>query len=418
MAHDTAMNITSKIVALSSAVAFALQIALALLMLRYFSPEEVGMFSVISQIGFFWTTLALAQAPLRLLANHGTSVYEDARAAWLSSMQRFVWLFPVTAVAVWWSNLSFLSALLWTLLLSLFQLTWMLAQSMRLRMVGTWAHVLARVLPPFISLLVTFFTVHMQWNGPSLLLAALMGYAAGAFFITPAFFSSCRLKKTIHIHSKNALSFITSKFNSTAPSSLTTSDERSTQLRMVHSLIDALLATALLVIWQRQFGIQETGWLAAPLRVMGFIPAVIHMAWAQVLLAQHQPSRMNPAFVGLAGFSFVAFIGVSCLLALNMGLISHDWNGVKTYLWMLVIWQGCACMTAAYSHRPFQTNQSINYSLTCIAVSIAQLLVLLVPVIFNFQLTPHLFFSWFAIVSICGSLVLFFALKKFNNSKY
>ena len=45
------MNITSKIVALSSAVAFALQIALALLMLRYFSPEEVDMFSVISQIG-------------------------------------------------------------------------------------------------------------------------------------------------------------------------------------------------------------------------------------------------------------------------------------------------------------------------------------------------------------------------------
>jgi len=50
-----------------------------LLMLRYFSPEEVGMFSVISQIGFFWTTLALAQTPLRLLANHGVSVFEDAR---------------------------------------------------------------------------------------------------------------------------------------------------------------------------------------------------------------------------------------------------------------------------------------------------------------------------------------------------
>jgi hypothetical protein len=41
------MNITSKIVALSSAVAFALQTTLALLMLRYFSPEEVGIFSVI-----------------------------------------------------------------------------------------------------------------------------------------------------------------------------------------------------------------------------------------------------------------------------------------------------------------------------------------------------------------------------------
>ena len=64
MANHIAMNPTSKIVALSSVVAFALQIALALLMLSYFSPEEVGMFSVISQIGVFWTTLALAQMPL------------------------------------------------------------------------------------------------------------------------------------------------------------------------------------------------------------------------------------------------------------------------------------------------------------------------------------------------------------------
>jgi hypothetical protein len=180
---------------------------------------------------------------------------------------------------------------------------------------------------------------------------------------------------------------------------------------MMHAFIDALLATALLVIWQHRFGAQETGWLAAPLRIMGFIPSVIHMAWAQVLLAQHQPSRMNPALLGLAGFSFVALIGVSCLFALNIGLISHDWNGVRTYLCMLVMWQGFACMTAAYSHRPFQTHESISYSITCMAISIAQFLVLVVPVTFNFQPTPHLFFSWFAIVSVCGLSVLFFRLK-------
>jgi hypothetical protein len=135
------------------------------------------------------------------------------------------------------------------------------------------------------------------------------------------------------------------------------------------------------------------------------------MAWAQVLLAQHQQSRMNPTIVGLAGFSFVAFIGVSCSLALNIGWINHDWQGAKTYLLMLALWQGFACMTAAYSHRPFQSNESIGYSLTCISVSIAQFLVLVVPVTFNFQPTPHLFFSWFAIVSICGLSVLFFRLK-------
>ncbi len=53
---------TSRVVALSSAVAFATQVAFALLMLRLFTPQEVGEFSVISQIGFFWMTLALAQA--------------------------------------------------------------------------------------------------------------------------------------------------------------------------------------------------------------------------------------------------------------------------------------------------------------------------------------------------------------------
>jgi hypothetical protein len=120
---------------------------------------------------------------------------------------------------------------------------------------------------------------------------------------------------------------------------------------------------------------------------------------------------MNSALVGLAGFSFVALIGASCFVALNVGWISYDWQGVKTYLLMLVMWQGFACMTAAYSHRPFQANESNGYSFTCISVSIAQFLVLVVPVTFNFQPTPHLFFSWFAIVSVCGLSVLFFRLK-------
>ena len=407
------MNITSKIVALSSALAFALQIALALLMLRYFSPEEVGTFTVISQIGFFWTTLALAQTPLRLLANQGFSVYEDVISAWLSSIQRFVLLLPISAFAVWWSGLPFVSALLWTFLLSLFQLTWMLAQSMRLRMVGTWGHVLARVLPTFTSLLVTFVTVKMQFYGQSLLIAALTGYATGAFVIAPAFFSRFQFltKKSIHIHSIITQSFNTFKDVFPTSPSLKTFDARPTWLRMVHTFIDALLSTALLIIWQRQFGSQETGWLAAPLRVMGFIPATIHLAWAQVLLAQHRHPFMNPTIVGLVGFSFVAFIGFSCFLAIKIGWISHDWHGIQTYLLMLVLWQGCACMVAAHSHSPFQTNQSVSYSTTCIAISVIQFLILLIPAILNCQLTPHLFFSLFVLVSIIGFLFLFLRLK-------
>jgi hypothetical protein len=372
-------------------------------MLRYFSPEEVGMFSVISQIGFFWTTLALAQTPLRLLANDGISVFDDVRAAWLSSIQRFLWLLPVTAVAVWWSGLSFVSALLWTFLLSICQLTWLLAQSMRLRMRGTLGHVITRVLPPFISLLFTFFAVHMQWHGTSLLFAALLGYATGAISILPSFFSTFRYlsKQSLHIDSSNT-------------KSITKLDVRPTWLRMSHSLIDALLATSLLVIWQRQFGAQETGWLAAPLRVMGFIPAVIHMAWAQVLLTQQQKPRIKSTLVGIAGFSFVAFIGVSSFLALNLGLISHNWHGVKTYIWMLVLWQGCACMNAAFSHLPFQTKQSVSYSLTCIVITIPQFLILLVPVFLNYELSPHLLFKIFVITSLFGYLLLLLVILKKN----
>ena len=50
---------TSRTIALASLVAFATQVAFALLMLRMFTPQEVGEFSVISQIGFFWMLVGI-----------------------------------------------------------------------------------------------------------------------------------------------------------------------------------------------------------------------------------------------------------------------------------------------------------------------------------------------------------------------
>ena len=414
MADDIAMNITSKIVALSSAVAFALQIALALLMLRYFSPEEVGTFSVISQIGFFWTTLALAQAPLQLLANHGVSVFDDARQAWFSSLKRFVWLLPVASIAVWLSGLSFLNGMFWTLLLSLCQFTWMLAQSMRLRMDGAWAHVRLRVLPPLITLLVTYYAEQEQWSGPSLLLAALSGYAIGTLGLAPAFLSKFQLRseQSIYKFSNNTCPFTVTKEITFSASLATSSDTRPTWLRMLHSLMDALLATALLVIWQRQFGAQETGWLAAPLRILGFVPAVIHMAWAQVLIAQHQKTYINPGLVGLAGFFSASLIGAISHLAFYFNWIDNDWKGIYSYLWMLILWQGSACMTAAYSHRPFQTKKTARYSMTCIGITFVQLLTLTAPVFFNYNLSPQIHFNFFVLSSVISSLFMLFLLKK------
>jgi len=413
MAHDIAMNITSKIVALSSAVAFALQIALALLMLRYFSPEEVGMFSVISQIGFFWTTLALAQAPLRLLANHGASVFDDARQAWVSSLQRFVWLSPVASLAVWWSGLSFVNALLWALLLSLFQLTWMLAQSMRLRMAGVWAQAGVRVLPPLMALLVAVAAVFMQWSGPALLAAALLGYAVGAAWLLPSLLAHWQAKFESVSTTPDEVAVLSAiQDPSHVAIASISGDNRSATLRMAHTLADALLATAIVVVWQRMYGAQETGWMAAPLRVMGFVPAVVHMAWAQVLLAQPQHARTNPLWVGLAGFASVALLGAGCAAALDFGWLGDQWQGVWLCLLPLVVWQGSACLVAAFSHRPFETKNARSYSWACIGITILQSIVLLAPVLTNMPLISSSHLVWFASVSAISYCTLFLWLRK------
>jgi len=384
--------------------------------LRYFSPEEVGMFSVISQIGFFWTTLALAQTPLRLLANHGASVFDDARQAWVSSLQRFVWLSPVAALAVWWSGLSFVNALLWALLLSLFQLTWMLAQSMRLRMSGVWAQAGVRVLPPLMALLVAVAAVFMQWSGPALLAAALLGYSVGAAWLLPSLLANWQAKFVNVSTEPNEVALSSALHD---PSRLVIApvygDNRSATLRMAHTLTDALLATAIVVVWQRLYGAQETGWMAAPLRVMGFLPAVVHMAWAQVMLAQPQHARTNPLWVGLAGFACVALLGVGCAVVLEMGWLDMKWQGVRPYLLPLVVWQGSACVAAAFSHLPFQNLNARRYSWVCMGVAGLQIAALLVAFPLGIQLAAESFINWFACISSIGLLSICYWLSQMRR---
>jgi hypothetical protein len=420
VANNIAMNITSKIVALSSAVAFALQIALALLMLRYFSPEEVGVFSVISQIGFFWTTLALAQTPLRLLANHGASVFDDARQAWVSSLKRFVWLLPFAALAVWWSGLSFVNALLWALLLSLCQLTWMLAQCMRLRMKGVWAQAGVRVLPPMMALLVAVAAVFMQWSGPALLAAALLGYGVGAAWLLPSLLAYWQAKFDSVSTTPDEVAVLSAiQDPSHVAIAPVDGDNRSATLRMAHTLADALLATAIVVVWQRMYGAQETGWMAAPLRLMGFMPAVVHMAWVQVLLAQPQHARTNPLLVGLAGFASVALLGAGCAVALEFGWLGEQWQGVWPYLLPLVLWQGSACLAAAFSHLPFESQNARRYSWVCIGVAGMQCSALLAPVLFLSNYSAKFHVDFFGIISsiIIAILAVYLRTSRKNQIK-
>jgi len=292
--------------------------------------------------------------------------------------------------------LSFVNALLWALLLSLCQLTWMLAQSMRLRMVGVLEQVCVRVLPPLIAMLIAVAAVFMQWSGPALLAATLLGYAAGAAWVLPAFFASCSNPQD----------------PSPAPITSRSGDTRSAALRMTHTLADALLLTAIVVMWQRMYGEQETGWMSAALRVMGFVPAVVHMAWAQVLLAQPQHTRAKPLWIGLGGVFCVLMLGITCAIAIELEWFGKNWHGICPYLLPLVLWQGCSCLTAAYSYRPFETQKEKKFSLICILVAIIQSIVLSFSLFTNSHANPSLHFYWFCTVSSTCLFIVFLWLRQ------
>jgi uncharacterized membrane protein YqaE (UPF0057 family) len=383
---------TSRVVALSSAVAFATQVVFALLMLRLFTPQEVGEFSVISQIGFFWMTLALAQAPLGLLANQHLPAHIAAQRAWRASALRGVCLLPVAALAVWLSQLSIWPALLWALLLAFCQMSWMLAQSFTLRVGSAWQQAAVRVLPPVTAattaLTAALLGASISWNGPTLVLSALLGYAVGAAWLAPAL-----------------RSYGASRGDTSQATSPHQSDPRSAKLRMAHTLLDALLATAIIVVWQRLYGAEETGWMSALLRVLGFLPAVVHIAWAQVALAHGQHNK-NSWWLGLGAFACVIVLGLSCAVALYLEWLDPRWSGVWPYIAPLVLWQGSACLSAAFSHRPFQTRSTSAYSWACMVLGVLQAIALLAPMGFAQPIDAQQHMAAFAFLSSFGLLGL------------
>ena len=397
---------TSRVVALSSALAFATQVAFALLMLRLFTPQEVGEFLVISQIGFFWMTLALAQAPLGMLANQHLPAHIAAQHAWRASALRGLALLPIAALTMWFSQLNPWPALLWALLLAFCQMAWMLAQSLTLRVGSAWQQAAVRVLPPFTAatsaLTVGLVGASVGWSGPILVVSAILGYAVGAAWLVPAL---CTCDAHESVSSSTA-----SKPEAFAASNTQQSDPRSATLRIAHTLVDALLATAIIVVWQRLYGAEETGWMSALLRVLGFLPAVVHMAWAQVVLAKGQrtDSRISvmasPWWLGLCAFACVIVLGLSCAVALYQEWLDPRWSGVWHYIAPLVLWNGSACMSAAFSHRPFQTESAGAYSWACMTLGALQATVLFMPMGLAHSLGAEQHMAAFALVSCLGLL--------------
>jgi len=383
----------SAIVALASLMAFGTQVVFALLMLHLFSPTEVGEFSLLSQIGFFWMTLALAQAPLRLLANAHISLGASLREAVHTSLQRGLCLLPLTLLALWFSDVPLWPAILWITLLALFQMGWMLAQSLTLRTTNPWHKALVRVLPPLTAASAAWVGATLQSTAPTLVLSAIGGYLVGAGFLVPLWVTTS---------------------DETPPTPIpepAQADKRSTGLRLMHTLTDALLATALMVVWQRLYGAQETGWMSALLRVLGFVPALVHMAWAQVLLAERAatPSRSSPLTPGrlaLGAFCAVALLAFFCAMALQQHWLDARWRGIGSYLVALALWQGCACLSAAFSHRPFQTGRAAHYSWACITLTATQASVLLAPLAWDTSWSASHHMLAYALTSAVGLIGL------------
>lgn len=346
----------------------------ALFLLGLFEPQAVGVFSVIAQVAFGWATVALAQSPVSLLANQHLPALPAARLALQSSLRRWLWLAPAAALAVSWAGRggqSWLAALAWASALALMQMGWLLAQSLSLRIHAPMSIAVVRMLPPVLAAMLTgMLALGLDWrSSDALTTAALAGYAAGALWLMPALQSA-----PAPSHSVAAV----------------LTDGRSERLKFIHTLSDVAVATALAAHWSLIYGAAQAGALLIVLRVMGFIPALLSTAWAQVVLSRplaQQPSSLLPA---LAGAGAVLAAGLLMALALQTGWLSQNWAPLRQCLWPLVLWQTGACLIAAVSHRPFQGARAVAYSRQCLAINAAQALLLLLPPLLGISLQTHL----------------------------
>jgi hypothetical protein len=380
-------------IALASAVSLGAQVLFSLVMLRLFAPQAVGEFSVISQIAFFWMTLALAQSPLKLLADVHRPAVQALRSALRGSLLRWLLLLPLAWLGVHLSALAQTDQVLgWAALLALLQLGWYLAQPLTLRIASTRSTAWGRALPPVVALMVAgaVGTVWPQAGSSSLLLAAASGYAVGALWLLQA-----RHARTVPVTAEAGLTPVP-----------TQADNRSAMLRLAHTSADALTGVAIVLVWQRSHGAAQAGYLAVLLRVLGFVPTMIHAAWAQVLLAQGTRRHISPLWIALGGAVATATLGLVCVLAVQMQWLAASWTGLAPYVLPLVLWQAGACLLAACSHLPFQRGRARAFSLAAISFDALQLVVLCTPLIVGYAVDATTHAWWVGAISTAGLLAL------------
>jgi len=402
------MNLVNYVVAISSAIGFAFQMLIALVTVRYFSPNDVGELILISQIGFLLGTVSLAQAQIGLLANKSDCLRNDTRIALFSSLKRFLIFSPICILMVWASKLPIINSTLWALSLAATLMTWLLVQSMSLRTTSFFSQSCVRFVPQLFSLLFIIGGIYFEFTGPNfLLLAALLGYFVGANWVIPVIFFKSQSVLS------NKVREIPRETNSQSRTEFI--DDRSSVLRVAHSFSDVLLATSILVVWQRLYGFNETGFLAAPLRILGFIPAIVNIAWAQASMSQMQANEGKSLIVGIFGFISVALLGLFSYLLISSGYVDSNWNGIYTYLVPLIFWQGSACLVSSHAHIAFQKSKSKEYSRSNIVIIIIQYISLILPLFVPLSIKYTAHFYFFASISFFCYFFLFLKLKSYSK---
>lgn len=374
--------------ALGSLVSLAAQALMALFLLGLFEPQAVGVFSLIAQTAFGWATLALAQSPVSLLANQHLPPLPAARRALRMSLRRWGWLLPAATLALGWSGqpvAGLASTMAWTAAIALTQMGWLMAQSLTLRIHSPLSIALVRLLPPMLAaLLVAVGAVWLERRDSSTLAAAaLAGYAAGALWLVPV-----------------ARAQDTDAASAVAPGA---GDPRSERLKFIHTLSDVLVSTALAAHWSLVYGAAQAGCLLILLRVMGFVPALVSSAWAQVVMSRPEAQRPSSWLAALTGAGCVAVAALMVRLALHAGWLAPSWSSLGLYVWPLALWQAAACLIAAASHRPFRHGRARAYTLQCIAMNGVQALLLVLPPWLGWGQQSHL---WALAGFLCIALSL------------
>ena len=387
MKHTPRLSRAALPAIVGSGLGLAAQGLMALLLLKLYSPEAVGEFSVAAQVAFAWATLALAQSPFSLIANVQIPVQKAISTALHWSIRRWLLMLPLAILMlIWgvWPNRSgtgvmLLFLALGTTCMSLLQAGWFLGQSVALRQGEAWAIMAVRMLPPMAAAGLAGGLALFSDHAVSMMLivAASVGFGLGCYWIAAP----------PHGHEDPSVRAGTEV--QPAPHA----DRRGESLKWVHTMSDVAVSTAIAVQWAGLYGAEAAGFLFLALRVLGFVPALVSTAWCQVVLSRPEMQRPRTGLVVACATAGLAALVLLAQAAVSLGWLDSNWVGLQDYLWPVAGWQWAASIMAAVSFRPFLApgSSASMFSKLCIATNAIQLMLLVLPPLLGMGPLEHLY---------------------------